>query len=379
MLKALSRLFGAGGPGKKARRLEAAGRLEEATAAYLEAGERAEATRLLSLRADSEPDANRRLRLLGQAVALAEGEGAADIRRRRARLCLELVKLQSLQLVPSELSELGLELEALGEPALAAEAFSRAGDVDAQARALVAAGAIDRLEQVLEAQQDRVREERRKDALSRRVQDLELAGRRREALEAARIDARSDPRLEAVVRAIEARRAEGPRVRLSLDGEPLEVLFGDQVMIGRAGADLVVASPSVSREHLLVRRGARGPEVVDQGSRNGTLLGGARIDVPVSVGAGLELELGGEVRLQIAPWQGGVKLEVAGQCVHAPLGPLTLDGWSLELASDRWLELEARGPGPLLSGLRVDQRIQLCRGDRLTEEVGGKVRLEVLA
>jgi hypothetical protein len=149
-------------------------------------------------------------------------------------------------------------------------------------------------------------------------------------------------------------------------------------VVGRAGADLVVASPSVSREHLTVRRGPRGPEVLDAGSRNGTLLGGARIDVPVSVGEGIELALGGDVPLRVSPWRSGVRLEVAGQTLHAPLGPLEIGGWKLTLGEDRWLELESTGAPALLGRLRVDQRIELCRGDELGESADGPLRLRVL-
>ena len=111
------------------------------------------------------------------------------------------------------------------------------------------------------------------------------------------------------VRELEAKRASGPRADLVIDGQRLELCFGDSVVVGRAEAGINVGSPSVSREHLMIRRGARGPEVVDLGSRNGTTLSGARLDAPVSVGEKLELLLGGEVTLVIEPWQAGVRLQ----------------------------------------------------------------------
>jgi hypothetical protein len=167
-------------------------------------------------------------------------------------------------------------------------------------------------------------------------------------------------------------------VRLEIDGETFSVLFGERVVVGRAGADLVVSSPSVSREHLSVRCGPSGPELCDEGSRNGTLLGGARIDVPVSVGSGIELALGGDVPLRAAPWGAGVRLDVAGQTLHAPLGPLRIGGLELRMGEERWLELEASGEPAVLGKLRVDRKIELCRGDEVRESPDGPVRLKVL-
>jgi hypothetical protein len=375
---ALSRLFSGRTGDRRARRLEASGRLEEATALYLDAGQKGEAARLFLLRAEAAPDPLERLRLLGQARSLAEGEQRDDAARRRARLSLELVKAGKLVLVAHELAELAKELEGLGEPAAAAEAYARAGDVDGQARALVGAGAIEKLEQVLGAEQERVRKARDKDERERRVRDLELAGKRREALSLARRDAGADERLAALAAEIEARRVLGPRVRLEIDGETSVVLFGERVLVGRAGADLVVASPSVSREHLSIRRGSRGPEVIDEGSRNGTLLGGARIDVPVAVGSGVELMLGGDVPLRVAPWSSGVRIDVAGETLHAPLGALQVGSFELALGDDRWLELVAAAEPALLGGLRVEREIELCRGDEIRESAGGPARIRVI-
>ncbi len=377
VFRALGRLLGRGSD-NRARRLEASGRLEEATAAYLKAGESAEAARLFVIRADGAPDPFERLRLLGQAKNFATDDGAPAIARRRALLAIDLVRAGTLSLVPSELGELGRELERVGEPSAAAEAYGRAGDSEGEARALVAAGAIDRLEQVLDAEQQRTRHARLRAELEQRIVDLELSGRRREALAAIRHEAAGDERLTALATQIETRRALGPRLRLAIEGEELEVVFGERVVIGRAGADLVVPSPNVSREHLSIERGPDGPRVVDQGSRNGTLLGGARIDIPVSVGDGLSLALGGDVPLEISPWKTGVRLVVAGQTVHAPLGKLLIGGWVLDLGEDRWLELDTSGSPALLSGLRVDRRIELCRGDALCAEPGAEPRLRVI-
>lgn len=365
----------------RARRQEALGRLGEATALYLEAGERKEALRLYGLRADHALDPAERLQLLSQALELAEEEERPPIAERRARLKLDLVRSGTLVLGSSELVVLGRELEQLGLPLEAAGVYADAGAADAQARALVAAGAVDQLEQVLDAQQTRQRSHRKQEELEQRVRDLELAGSRRRALELARSKALSaDGAVVALGRDIELRRSTGPCARLALDGEQLEVAFGGSVTLGRAEATLNIEAPAVSRRHLEVRRTETGPEVLDLGSSNGTLLAGARLDVPLAVGAGVDLELGGEVGVHIEPWRDGVRVAFGGRTVHAPLGPLVVGRWSVEPSEDGWLELSAPADGaPCRGPLRLDARVQLLSGDALSEEPGGPVRLEVLA
>src|SRR6187401_1227330 len=54
---------------------------------------------------------------------------------------------------------------------------------------------------------------------------------------------------------------------------------------------LVLADPTVSRYHLELRRTAAGVQLVDLGSRNGTWVGGVRVERAV-VPAGTRLKLG---------------------------------------------------------------------------------------
>ncbi len=96
------------------------------------------------------------------------------------------------------------------------------------------------------------------------------------------------------------------------------------------------------------------------------------------VGAGLELALGGEVRVELTPWRnGGVRIAYASELVHAPLGALELDGWTLSAAEDGWLELALAAPA-VLDALAVHGVIQLLRGDRLRRSADGPVLLEVV-
>lgn len=369
-------------PFERARQAEALGRIEAATALYLQAGARDEAARLLVLRADAAREPAERLLLLGQARECASGEAKTRLAVRRAELALDLAEQRARPLMPSELSALGVEFEQLSEPELAARAFALAGDVDAEARSLVSAGDVERLEAVLDAEQQRQEGSRDRAALLERLRDLNRSGRRREALAlAGDAPGDADEAFAVLGRAIELRCCQRDPVSLELDERRLQVVFGNTLRIGRCDANLIVPSPAVSRVHLEVRRGARGPEAQDLGSHNGTWLRGARVSASLEVGPSLELSLGGEVRIGLKPWQdGGVCCALSGRTVYAPLGPLRVGAWTVSRASDGQLELEAApGAGLVLNGLKVVAPIQLCRGDELSESIGGAVRLRVVA
>jgi pilus assembly protein CpaF len=76
--------------------------------------------------------------------------------------------------------------------------------------------------------------------------------------------------------------------------EPKRKQFdGTQVAIGRVRSnDLVLASPTVSSKHARLYRENGAWLVCDEKSTNGTLLNGARVEVPVPVGDGDELTVG---------------------------------------------------------------------------------------
>jgi hypothetical protein len=366
----------------RARRLEAFGQLAEATAAYLDAGAPEEAARVIALRVDTTASPLDRAQLLAQAADLVSADDARPLRLRRARMLLDLARDGRVVFARSELCVLGAELESLEEPAAAAQAFELAGDAEGQQRALIQAGAVERLEQVLEAEHVQAlgEAERRQAALE--LENLIQSGRRRQALELAGTQlaraGREDARLEARVRELENRRVRGPRVRLEIDGTASTVVLGEIVTIGRSDAAIVVCAPVLSRTHLEIRRGDGGARVADLGSRNGTLLGGARLSAPVNVGSGLTLSLGGEIPVTIAPWEGGgVRLDVAGEAFVAPLGCLNLGAWSLCCAADGWVEVDIGSTPAALSGSRVTGQVQLLHGDTLAHTSDRKPRVRV--
>ena len=86
-------------------------------------------------------------------------------------------------------------------------------------------------------------------------------------------------------------------------GQSVEV--EQEVVIGRENADLTISDPEISRRHALVRPIARGIEVEDLGSMNGTYVNGKRI------GEIVELTIGGTVRVGNSDIQ--VELELLDQ------------------------------------------------------------------
>ncbi|MBK7580996.1 MAG: FHA domain-containing protein [Myxococcales bacterium] len=374
-------IFGGGKRSRlaRARRLEAIGSLEDATAAYLDLGERDAAAQVLVVRAEAAVDNEKRRLLLAQAAGLAEGARAREIERKRASLVLELKRSGAYAPTRVELEEMAGRLERAGEATLAAEVYGLIGDREGETRMLVEAGAIERLEQVLDSEQTRVRAEREVGQLHARVHDLWLSGARRAAMAAGASARESDRRIDDLLREIEHRRVMAPRLTLSLAGERTELLFGDEISVGRADATLVIASPALSRTHLMIRRTPRGPQVLDLDSKNGTFLSGVRLGAPLPVNAPLELSLGGEVSLELRPWNtAGVCLSHGTSPLFAPLGPFELGGWSITPGADGWLSLDLTSPA-FLAGLSVIGRIELLIGDRLSRAPAGPVELEVLA
>ncbi len=364
---------------RAAKKLEMAGELEDAVTAYIEAALPDEAARVILLRADAEPSLERRTVLfLRAAETAADPELARKARARKARLSYDLVKSHGA-LARSELLGAATELEAAGEHELAAEAYKMLGDTEGEVRALTAAGAIDKLEERLSTDAAQSKRDRDRAMATRRATDLDRGGERRAALRVTTqaLSHGSDDRLEDLARVIRQRLLRGPTCDLIVDGEPLSLALGERVTIGRGGATIVVASRSVSREHVAIRRDGDRVVVEDLGTRNGTFIAGARIAAPVPIGDGLSLMLGTDLPCRVAPRAaGGVTVEVAGSTFVAPLGPLAQGGWVVDLEveeGESFVVLRSSPDAPAYLGdLQAAQRIDLAVGDAVAESRGGK-------
>jgi hypothetical protein len=367
----------------KARAAELRGELGQAAALFAQAGRLDEASRVMLLRGDGETDPGARLRHYVQAVATAPPGSSAhtDARRKHATLVLAIAAGETVTpALRQDLLQAGRDLEAIGEPDKAAEAYACGGDVEGEARALARAGDVEKLDALLLGQQGRDRETRARRETHEEVLTLVASGRRREAVAMAL--ASGDEAVRERGRGVEARRIAGEVVAVSLAGRQITMVLGAEVIVGRVAA-IAVASAALSRQHLAVAR--RGNDVVvrDLGSRNGTLLRGLALAGEAVVGEGIELRLGKEVPLVVRPsteLPGAVSLEIAGARYVAPLGDarLGVGAWRLERAPDGWAELATDDDPPAFAGaLRLAPRVTLLRGDAISRERGGPAVLRV--
>jgi tetratricopeptide (TPR) repeat protein len=395
MQNPFGRFFGNGRRGASARKAELRGDLERAAQLFAEAGQPEEAARVLLLRGDADTDAKKRLLYYTLATSLApEGHPIAALAaRKRALFVVTLAGdghgAPTSPAARHDLLEAARTLEALGDQESAADAYRRAGDVESEARALEHAGEVDKLEWLLTEQQTKDREVRQREGASHEQDLLVASGRRREAL------AKADGERE---RQLRARRALGPIAKIVLRGAGMSLVLGDDVVIGRTEGALQIASAAVSRRHLLITRSgvsgganadagpAREVVVRDLQSRNGTLLRGLALAGDARVGDGIDLRLGKEVPVRIAPageLSGAMAIEVLGVRHLAPIGPLALHmppgEWRLELASDGWIELvTSDGPAAFIGGSEVASRSTLLVGDAIALTRTGDAVLRVL-
>lgn len=384
------RLFGKGRKGAAARAAEVRGELGRAVEMFAEAQMPDEAARVMVLRGDGESDARTRLLHYTQAARTAsEGtELRKEARKKRAELLLALAGDAAVSAVARhEVAEAARDLEDVGEPLKAAEAYARAGDKEGEARALQAAGDVERLEFLLSTEQHKERVVRAREDRWKDVDVMVASGRRREALaslEDLLKAAPEDATLRERASALRSRRALAPLVVVESGGERFTMVLGDEVVIGRSEGSIHVASNAVSRQHLRLFREAGQPTVRDLGSRNGTQLRGANLAGPIGVGEGLDLKLGREVPLRIAPLprvEGAVAIELGGQRYVACLGPtrLATPGIELRAGADGWIELVTHGTSIFAGDVEFVPGATLLLGDAFATRRGGDPEVRVLS
>jgi hypothetical protein len=373
---------------RAARAKERAGDLVAAGELFVEAGLLDEAARVLLLRADAERALDKRIALCAAASRTATDPGV----RRHALARKALLAFEVLRDGPAhprgELQRVARELEEAGELGQAAEAYALAGDSEAEIRVLTAAGAIEQLEARLAGAARVDRQVRDRDALLRRVRDLDRVAERRAALElAARwLTAHDDEEVRRLAQSIRQRLLRGPLIDLELDGSAGRWALGDEITLGRGEASIPVRSRAVSRQHLRVFVGSDGPMVEDLSTHNGTLLAGARVSAPIPIGRGLLLSLGGEVPCAITPVGEGssVAIDVAGEQILAPLGDLRVGHWRLRPSTFDGMPLVELcttdgGSRPLLGELELAACVELSIGDALRRSRAERPSLRVLA
>jgi hypothetical protein len=401
MARIFDKVFGSGSSGARARlaRARAAelrGELALAAALFGEAMRPDEVARVMVARGDAEADPSARLRHYALALATAPPHTAphAHARRKHASALID-VAARAPQTAASkrDLAYAASELEAVGDHARAAQAYAHAGDLEGQARALGQAGDLVGLEALLASGLKGERDAAARRAAYDDVTLLAASGQRREAVAMARTC--DDEGVRELGRTLERRRLAWGPSHVVLRGQDIVIVPGDEVVLGRGteGADsndggdrtsvIPVASSTVSRRHLLVARRATGVVVRDLGSRNGTQHHGRPLDGEIPIEAGIDLYLGRDVRVVLAPAieiPGAVVIEVAGTRFVAPLGParLGVGRWQLERGTDGWVELATHDdPPPFVQSLRLAATVTLVAGDEIAAERGGPTVLRV--
>ena len=297
----------------------------------------------------------------------------------------------------------GLEsLRPIDEPVKAAEAYARAGDKEGEARALQAAGDVERLEFLLSTEQHKERSSRARDERTKDVDLMIECGKRRDALQALDellASAPDDASLRERANTLRARRVLAPIVTLEAsstldrpgreaearEGKERYVLVtGSEVIIGRTEGAIKVPSNAVSRQHLRIARdGGSNVVVRDLESRNGTQLRGINLAGPLPVGEGIELKLGKEVPLRVTPSRrlvGAIEIDVSGARYYAYLGPThtPVEGIELAAGSDGWIELVTRGARIFSGDVELVPRTTLLVGDTVSTTRGGEPLLRVI-
>ncbi len=344
--------------------LEEAGELQEAARVFEYAGEHAQAAVLRIEHANTVRDAGERLDILREGCARNPGTTEEGRALHRALAALALTQAHSHETGSARRSlqlEAARALEEAGEAAEAGELYESLGLLDQAAVAFERGGEIAKLELVLEVLERREREESSIAELLREVDQAMDNGQRRAAwmlltdhiAQRDRFGRAPRPALIRRLRFIEEHRPRLERLEIGWNrGRVTRVRAGQRFRIGRApDADLVVAGPKLSREHVELAVDVDGPDgprlvATDLGSKLGSFWDGDPLmpGEPMPIEAPGPLALGMSASLQVHPL--------------APVGALIqADGaapWSLFLPQG--------GPLALSPEIRVPARLLFDRG-----------------
>ncbi len=384
-MSAWKRLFSA--DYRRALAAEASGEYDDAARAYALAGERAKVAEMHLLRAERIGAADARVAELRTGIRWADlddPEGRA-VRLRLAqalyRQCVEAKSKAATvdRALGREAAELMTEL---GDFAGAAECHQLIGDTHAAADAYQQAGDVEQLETIL-SNEAVVRSNAH--ALRSALEEHELAyveGERDRAFGALERAIALSPGED---RALHSRALATLKDKLLIDGRvvlqgPLPAnaseatyLGHTTVVLGRdAGIDVVLRDAGISRRHAELRHSDAGWELVDLASKNGTHIGGVRLD-RLALHDGGEIGLGEVCRVQYRIGPADLLtldmvsgLDRARRFIAVPRSVELAGGIVLSFVNGRPRLVAIEGGVLRLNGVRAVRPVQLVRGDFVT-------------
>ena len=147
----------------------------------------------------------------------------------------------------------------------------------------------------------------------------------------------------------------------------MTVVLANDVTIGRTEGEIRVPSSALSRRHALLARADGHILVSDLGSRNGTQLRGQELAHPLRLDGEGDADARGRGSAARGAQRGSPgrrhAIEVAGDRFIATLGDacLGVEDWRLSVASDGWVELEAK-TAAFAGGMTLTTPVTLLRG-----------------
>lgn len=353
---------------RRALTAEAAGDFLAAAKSYALCGEQAKVAQMHQAQAAIEQTSEAKVRQLQTALAFAPQDTPL-----RAAILRQLGTAQADR--AREIGPATLEGRRILAQAAAhleqGEACERAGEIwlelkqpDKAAAAFAKAGLVDRVEQILSAEEESHGRRRREDGLFKDYELLLQGGQRDQARAALRgcIEAAEHKgEYRRLLGELEDRRLASGQVTLDLGRRRITLAGTFPLWLGRdPDCQLQVRGHSVSRRHARVLRTADGFVLEDAGSHNGTLLSGMRLGaaMPLPPSGTIGLGDGCVVGFSLLGSPAGIQLEVQEG----------LDAGKLLLASDGQCDLAVllEGAPPLLLWFDGDRPMARAHSGVLT-------------
>ncbi|HUJ62178.1 MAG TPA: FHA domain-containing protein [Kofleriaceae bacterium] len=375
---------------------EAAGNVDLAAERYALAGEHAGAVRMHLARAARAGNRQAELSALRDALRWAGDD--RELRRQAAkalgRALYDNAKAEGIatERDRGKVRE-AAEMLVIGEDHLSAgEALEAIGDHAGAAQAYSAGGLVERMEQVLakdDASHQRARDEA--DAFAGYETDMRIGRRDDARAELARAIAAAAQAGEyrRLIDRLDTALLTAGRVELRRRGKPAIVACAaEKLVLGRDPlCDLVLRTGGVSRQHAEIDRKGTAFELRDLDSRNGTALGGLPLVGKVPLAGHGRFSLGDECAIEYEHADAVLVLRVAsgldrGVALIATAEGTTLDltplGVGLSLVFQRGRPMLGRGACREVTFNAEplgDLRVQLIRGDRIVAD-GDEIDIE---